>query len=138
VAGGQYWVRRLDELPLVPTDDPDDFDWYPVQHHLGLRAFGVNAFGGEAGTLLVADHDETESGQEELYVVVTGAARFTLAGEDVEVPAVSFVAIPDPVVRRAAAASKDGTLLLAVGAPSASGFATTWNAANFERVPRAE
>jgi hypothetical protein len=21
-------VKRLDELPLVPTDDPDDFDWY--------------------------------------------------------------------------------------------------------------
>jgi len=29
VAG--YWVKRLDEIPLVPTDDPGDFDWYPLQ-----------------------------------------------------------------------------------------------------------
>jgi hypothetical protein len=31
VPRGRFW---LDEIPLVPTDDPDDFDWYPVQHHL--------------------------------------------------------------------------------------------------------
>jgi hypothetical protein len=137
VSGEGYWVKRLDELPLVPTDDPDDFDWYPVQHHLGLRAFGVNGFGGDAGTVLVAEHDERESGQEELYVVVTGAARFTLAGDEVDAPAVSFVAVPDTSVRRAAVAAADGTLVLAVGAPSESGFATTWNPSNFEQVPRA-
>ena len=125
-------------MPVVPTDDPDDFDWYPLQHHFGLRAFGVNAFGGDAGTTLVAQHDERESGQEELYVVVRGAARFTLAGETHEAPAVSVVAIPDPAARRAAVATKDGTIVLAIGAPRDSGFATTWNEANFEQVPRAE
>jgi acyl-CoA reductase-like NAD-dependent aldehyde dehydrogenase len=35
-----YWVKRLVEVPLVPTDDPEDFDWYPLQHHFGLGAFG--------------------------------------------------------------------------------------------------
>jgi quercetin dioxygenase-like cupin family protein len=138
VTGAGYWFRRLDELPLVPTDDPDDFDWYPIQHHLGLGAFGANAFGGDAGTVLVAEHDERESGQEELYVVVAGTASFTLAGEQLEAPALSFVAIPDPGVTRAAVAAENGTILLAVGAPSGSGFATTWNQANFEQVPRAE
>jgi hypothetical protein len=138
VGGEGFWVRRLDELPLVPTDDPDDFDWYPVQHHLGIGAFGVNAFGGDAGIVLVAEHDETGSGQEELYVVLAGAARFTLAGEELDVPAVSFVAVPDTAVRRAAVAAEDGTLVLAVGAPAGSGFATTWNPSHFEQVPRAE
>ena len=125
-------------MPVVPTDDPDDFDWYPLQHHFGLRAFGVNAFGGDAGTTLVAQHDERESGQEELYVVVRGAARFTLAGETHDAPAVSVVAIPDPAVTRDAVATEDGTIVLAIGAPRDSGFATTWNEANFEQVPRAE
>jgi hypothetical protein len=125
-------------VPLVPTDDPDDFDWYPLQHHFGLGAFGVNAFGGDAGTSLVAEHDELESGQEELYVVIKGAARFTLAGEASDAPAVSIVAIPDPAVRRAAEATEDGTIVLAVGAPAGSGFATTWNAAHFGQVPRAD
>jgi quercetin dioxygenase-like cupin family protein len=133
-----YWVRRLDEVPLVPTDDPDDFDWYPLQHHFGLRAFGVNAFGGDAGIELVVEHDEQESGQEELYVVVRGAARFTLNGKEHDATAVSIVAIPDPAVTRAAAATEDGTVVLGIGAPADSGFATTWRPTHFERVPRAD
>jgi hypothetical protein len=133
-----FWVRRLDELPLVPTDDPDDFDWYPVQHHLWLGAFGVNAYGGDAGTRFVHAHDETKGDQEELYVVLKGAVRFTLAGEEVAARAISFVAVPDPTVERAAVATEDGTLLLAVGAPVGSGFETTWRREHFEQVPRAE
>ena len=132
-----YWVRRLDEVPLVPTDDPSDFDWYPLQHHFGLGAFGVNAFGGDAGIQLVAEHDERESGQEELYVVVRGSARFMLNGEEHEARAVSIVAIPDSGVTRAAAAIEDGTILLAIGGPAGSRFATTWNPTHFEQVPRA-
>jgi len=133
-----YWVRRLDELPLVPTDDPGDFDWYPVQHHLRLGAFGVNAFGGDDGTVLVAEHDERESNQEELYVVVEGTVRFTLDGKELDTPSLAFIAVPDPAVTRAAVAREDGTLLLAVGAPRGSGFATTWDEANLGQVPRAE
>jgi quercetin dioxygenase-like cupin family protein len=132
-----YWVKRLDELPLVPTDDPEDFDWYPIQHHLGFGAFGVNGFGGDAGTTLVAEHDERESHQEELYVVVEGTVRFTLDDQEIQASAVSFVAVPDPAVRRRAVAVEDATLVLAIGAPVGSGFQTTWRDEHFERVPRA-
>jgi hypothetical protein len=83
-------------VPLVPTDDPDGFDWYPLQHHFGLGAFGANAFGGDAGTTLVAEHDERGSGQEELYVVVRGAARFTLAGEAHDALAISVATTWNP------------------------------------------
>ncbi|MFL5919836.1 MAG: cupin domain-containing protein [Gaiellaceae bacterium] len=138
MTGGRYWVKRLDELPLVPTGDPNDFDWYPIQHHLGFGAFGVNGFGGDAGTMLVSEHDERESGQEELYVVVEGTVAFTLDGEARQLSAVSFVAVPDPGVTRSAVAVEDGTLLLAIGAPAGSGFRTTWNRENFEQVPRAD
>jgi hypothetical protein len=133
-----YWVKRLDEVPLVPTDDPDDFDWYPLQHHFGIAAFGINAFGGDAGIQLVAEHDERESKQEEVYVVVRGAARFTLDGAEHDAPAVSVVAVPDPSVTRAAVATEEGTILLVIGGPAESGFATTWRAAHFEQVPRAQ
>ena len=125
-------------MPIVPTDDPDDFDWYPLQHHFGLRAFGINAFGGDSGITLVAEHDERESGQEELYVVVRGAAHFTLDGETHEAQALSIVAVPEPAVTRSAVATEEGTVLLALGAPADSGFGTTWNPAHFEQVPRAE
>ena len=138
MSGGRYRLKRLDELPLVPTDDPNDFDWYPVQHHLGLGAFGVNGFGGDTATTLVAEHDESGSGQEELYVVVEGTVRFTIAGETFQASAVSFVAVPDPAVTRSAIAEEDSTLLLAIGAPVGSGFHTTWKPEHFEQVPRAD
>jgi quercetin dioxygenase-like cupin family protein len=133
-----YWVKRLEEVPLVPTDDADDFDWYPLQHHFGIGAFGVNAFGGAAGTTIVAEHDERKSGQEELYVVMRGAARFTLDGEEHDARAISVVAIPDPEVTRKAVATEDETIVLAVGAPADTGFATTWNPAHFGQLPQAD
>jgi len=132
-----YWVKRLEEVPLVPTDDPADFDWYPIQHHFGLTAFGVNVFGGEPGIELVAEHDELESGQEEVYVVLAGAARFTLAGEDADVAAISVVVVRDPSLRRAAISAASGTLVLTVGGAPGS-FTTTWRPQNFERVPVAD
>src|SRR5215212_3860912 len=110
-----YWVKRLEEVPLVPTPDPADFDWYPIQHHFGLSAFGINVFGGERGIELVAEHDETESGQEEVYVVLAGSARFMLAGEGVDVAAIGVVVVKDAAVKRAATSVAAGTLLLAVG-----------------------
>lgn len=131
-----YWVKRLDEVPLVPTDDPADFDWYPIQHHFGISAFGVNVFAApKTGMELVSAHDETESGQEELYVVMAGTARFTLADEDIDAPAVSLVAIPDPAVKRSAVAVESGTTLLVVGGSASAGFRTTWRPEHFERVP---
>jgi hypothetical protein len=132
-----YWVKRLEDVPLVPTDDPDDFDWYPLQHHFGLTAFGVNVFGGDAGIELVHEHDETASGQEELYVVLRGAARVTVGSDSVDAGALTVVAVPEPAVRRGVVAIEDGTLLFAVGGNPGS-FETTWRAQHFERVPTAE
>ena len=37
-------MKRLDEVPLVPEDEPGDPLWYPLQHHFGFTAFGVNVY----------------------------------------------------------------------------------------------
>ena len=132
----RYWVKGLDEVPLVPTDDPKDFDWYPIQYYFGLSAFGINAFGGDEGVVLAEDHVETNSGQEEVYVVLRGTARFTVDGDEFDVAALGLVVVPDPDVRRGAVAAEDGTMLLALGGRPGE-FASSWNPENFERVPRA-
>ena len=94
-------MKRLDEIPLVPEDEPGDPLWYPLQHHFGFTAFGVNVYTApEAGGSLIGNHDEADSEQEELYLVTAGSARFTIDGEETLVPAGSVVAITDP--RRAA------------------------------------
>ena len=83
-----------------------------VREHLGIRAFGINAYTpGEDGTL-ITEHEEAESGQEELYIVLHGNATFELDGETVDAPAGTFVAVA-PEARRSA--TGDATIL-AVGA----------------------
>ena len=89
--------------------------WHSVGDHLGIAGFGVNASEADAGRELIVPHTETEyGGQEELYVVVRGRARFTLDGETVEVgPGEVLVASHE--VSRDAVAVEDGTLVLCVG-----------------------
>jgi hypothetical protein len=43
----------------------------PLTHHFGLNAFVAR----EQGQELVGEHDERESGQEEVYVAIGGPAR---------------------------------------------------------------
>lgn len=67
--------------------------------------------------VIVEEHDEThgDGGQEELYVVVSGHAVFTVDGEEVDAPAGTLVFVRDPAVKRAAVAHQAGTTLLCVG-----------------------
>jgi quercetin dioxygenase-like cupin family protein len=82
--------------------------------------------------VLTEDHTEDpDSGtrHEELYLVVTGHARFTVAGEKLEAPAGTFVYVKDPTVVRGAVATEPGTTLLAVGGePGAVYRPSEWDA----------
>ena len=86
----------------------------PVRHHLGITAFGTNAWRGEnAGDRLVPSHTE-DPGNEELYVVLRGRARFEIDGETVDAPAGTLVYCA-PEADRTAFAEEAGTAVLAVG-----------------------
>ena len=93
---------------------------------LGLHAFGAAGFSGGPGELVVEPHAETVDGRghEELYVVLSGRAAFTLDGERLDAPAGTLVFVP-PAVHRQAVAEEEGTTVLALGAPpgyEVSGF----------------
>ena len=84
----------------------------PVREHLGIHAFGVNAYTpGDDGTL-INEHTESGSGQEELYIVLDGSATFEVDGETFDAPAGTYVFV-GPDSRRKA--TGEGTVL-AVGA----------------------
>ena len=84
----------------------------PVREHLGIHAFGVNAYTpGDDGTL-INEHNESGSGQEELYIVLDGNATFEVDGETFDAPAGTYVFV-GPDSRRKA--TGEGTVL-AVGA----------------------
>jgi tetratricopeptide (TPR) repeat protein len=109
---GSWTTARVDEIePISDGRAP----WRPVRHHFGIQAFGVNMFTGvEAGDRLINEHDEADDGQEELYLVHTGRARFELGSETLDAPAGTLVHV-EPGVMRTAFAEEPGTTLLAIG-----------------------
>lgn len=111
-------VARLADLPAFPIVE-DTITWHPVRRELGISAFGINAYtAARAGDDLIEEHDETGAGagrHEELYVVIAGAATFTVDGAEVDAPAGTFVFLPDPRSRRAAVAVEAGTTAVAIG-----------------------
>jgi mannose-6-phosphate isomerase-like protein (cupin superfamily) len=114
VAENPFETARISELDAIPG--PGSLVWRPVRRRFGIRAFGVNAYTAEtAGDDVVEDHTEKTYGHEELYLVLSGRATFTLDGETLDAPAGTAVFIRDPSVRRHARAEEDGTSVLAVG-----------------------
>jgi uncharacterized cupin superfamily protein len=89
--------------------------WIPVRHFFGIDAFGVNAYRAKSGEKAVPEHDETQSDHLELFYVATGSARFTVAGDEFDAPAGTFVYIDDPAAKRAAQATADDTVVVAIG-----------------------
>ncbi|HEY1276755.1 MAG TPA: hypothetical protein VGF25_17730 [Thermoleophilaceae bacterium] len=119
-----YRVAHLDEIePVRGREYPEVADWKPIRHELGIGAFGVNAFVvGSAGDLVIDEHDETDYGHEELYVVIRGRAEFTVGGETVDAPAGTFLFVPDPALRRRAVAVEPDTAVIGVGAKPGEPF----------------
>ncbi len=107
-----YRVARVDELEDI--DYRQGTHMRPVRHHLGITAFGTNAWTAErVGDRLMPEHQEDE-GNEELYVVLRGRARFEIDGESVDAPQGTLVFVR-PEGNRTAFAEEAGTTVLAIG-----------------------
>jgi mannose-6-phosphate isomerase-like protein (cupin superfamily) len=110
-----FRTLRIDELDPIEVAG---LRWHPVRHALGVRGFGVNAYSGNTGDDVVEEHTESDDdgrGHQEMYVVLSGEARFQVDGETIDAPAGTFVFLPEPTSRRHAVAQADGTTVLALG-----------------------
>ena len=114
---GGYTILSLDE---VETASHRGSNLIPVRHTLGFRPAGVNAWRADTGGQLIPPHEE-DSSNEELYVVVSGHARFELDGESADAPAGTLVFVP-PEIFRTAVAEEDGTIVFAVGGTVGEAF----------------
>ena len=106
-----YNVVHLDEIERVPYLGSN---LIPIQYTLGFRPAGTNAWAADTGGQLIPPHEE-DSGNEELYVVVRGRARFTVGEETADAPTGTLVFVTAGV-SRTAVAEEDATIVLAVGA----------------------
>jgi quercetin dioxygenase-like cupin family protein len=117
-------VTTIGEVP-VQGSPVEGLEWHPVRHHLGVRAFGTNGYVGHAaGDLVIEAHDEDE--HEELYVVLHGAARFTVDGETFDAPQGTLVLVTPPSHREAYAIEPETTVLVVGGAPGQPFAVSDW------------
>ena len=121
-----YSIARLEEIDEI---DDGRILFRAVRRHFGIRTFGVNAMTARAdGDSLINEHDESgPDSSEELYVVISGHARFELDGESQEAPAGTFVHVPAGIKRSAIGRDAGTTVLVIGGAPEGTPFrASEW------------
>jgi hypothetical protein len=97
-----------------------------VREHLGIHAFGANAYTADEDGTLINEHDESGSGQEELYIVLDGKATFEVDGETFDAPAGTLVFVPPSSQRKA---TGEGTVLALGGTPGEAYQAIDWGEA---------
>jgi uncharacterized cupin superfamily protein len=85
-----------------------------VRRQLGASAFGINWFELPPGAQ-GHPHDEADTGQEEVVVVVAGSGAWQVDDEEVPVRVGSFLRI-DAEAHRMPVAGPDGLTFVAVGA----------------------
>ena len=112
-------VARLDEIEKRGRD-------IPVREHFGIHAFGANAYTPSDKGVLIGEHTETGSGQEELYVVLEGHATFEIDGETFDAPAGTFVSVRPEAKRKA---TGEGTILAIGAKPGEAYQALDWGGA---------
>ena len=105
-------VKRLGELE---TSAGGGFGL--VGKTLGVSAFGINVLRLPPRYADYPEHDEAQSGQDEVYVVVKGAARLVADGAEHELTPLSFAHVPCGVKRKWLAGDEGATIVAVGGVP---------------------
>ena len=91
-----FTIKQRDEFESMAGSG--ECTWMLARKALGTSSFGFNlveiAPGGQ-----IPEHDENESGQVELYVILEGDAVLRIGGKDHPAPAGTFASIEPPVSR---------------------------------------
>jgi mannose-6-phosphate isomerase-like protein (cupin superfamily) len=106
---GDYTVKKIDELEAIYGGS-----FKRARAELGVSAFGMQVIDLPPNVTAYPEHDHSEDGQEEVYLVLRGSADMDVDGDRVELT-------PDTIVRVAPGTSRkvlpgaDGARLLVLG-----------------------
>ena len=105
-----YSVVNVDEIEPAGPGGAVRF----VRRELGVEAFGINWFEIPPG-MPGREHDESDSGQEEVNVIVRGGGVYRVDGEEIPVR-VGTICRFDPETTRQPVAGPEGMTMIAIGA----------------------
>jgi uncharacterized cupin superfamily protein len=114
-----YMIKHRDEFERM--EGSGESTWLLARKALGTRAFGYNlveiAPGGQ-----IPEHDEAQSGQVELYVILEGEAVMRLDGEDHPAPAGTFASLEPAATRTILNRSNAPITALLIGVEPDGGY----------------
>jgi quercetin dioxygenase-like cupin family protein len=103
---------------LLRRDDPsiESFRgvFFKIRRALGTTAFGINEIRLPPGAQGI-EHDELETGHEEVYLVLDGTGTWRVDGEDVELASGDYLRV-SPEATRVVIAGPDGVRFVVVAA----------------------
>jgi mannose-6-phosphate isomerase-like protein (cupin superfamily) len=105
-----YTVKRFDEMEAI-------FGGFFLRTRasLGVTSFGIQVLNFPPGSDVYPTHDHAESGQEEVYLVLDGAADFDIEGETVHLEPQMALRV-GPTTKRQISTGAEGACVLALGA----------------------
>jgi quercetin dioxygenase-like cupin family protein len=101
--------RAIDARDIKPTWGT----FRMVRHELGGTAFGLNQIDFPPGKV-GGEHDEAQSGQEEIYYCLSGSGTLAIDGEEVEMRPGRYILV-SPDAKRRPTAGDDGLSFICVG-----------------------
>ena len=116
---GNYSIKHRDEFESM--EGSGDCTWKLARKALGTSAFGFNLVEIEPGGEM-PEHDENESGQVELYVILEGDAVLRIEGEDHPAPAGTFASIEPPASRTILNRSEAPVAAMLIGVQPEGGY----------------
>ena len=119
-----FTIKHRDEFESM--EGSGESTWKLARKALGTSSFGFNLVEiGPGGQ--IPEHDENESGQVELYVILEGDAVLRIGGEDHPAPAGTFASIEPPVSRTILNRSDAGVTAMLIGVQPEGGYeAMSW------------
>jgi quercetin dioxygenase-like cupin family protein len=109
---GDFTIKHRDEFEAM--EGSGECTWKLARKALGTSAFGFNLVEIEPGGQ-IPEHDESGSGQVELYVILEGEAVLRIQGEDHPAPAGTFASIQPPASRTILNRSDSGVTAMLIG-----------------------
>lgn len=114
-----YSIKHRDEFESM--EGSGECTWSLARKALGTSAFGYNLVEiGPGGQM--PEHDESGSGQVELYIVLEGEATMRLDGEDHQAPAGTFASIEPAASRTILNRSDAPVTALLIGVDPSGGY----------------
>ena len=106
---GDFTVKRIDEMDAALAGA-----FKRARAELGVESFGMQVLDLPPNLDQYPEHDHSEAGQEEVFVVLRGAAEIEIDGERVELDPDTIVRV-GPKARRKIYTGEEGARILALG-----------------------